>query len=50
MRRGFTMIELIFVIVIIAILALVAIPRLNATRDDFSTAKTFCAIHILLIG
>ena len=33
-RTAFTMVELVFVIVILGILAAVAIPKLSATRDD----------------
>ncbi|MFA6144399.1 MAG: type II secretion system protein [Sulfuricurvum sp.] len=38
-RNAFTMIELVFVIVVLGILAAVAIPKFAATRDDAQIAK-----------
>ena len=47
-KKAFTMIELIFVIVIIGILASIAMPRLVSTRDDAKIAKTVSNLKILL--
>ena len=38
-RLGVSMLELVFVIVIMGILAAVALPKLSATRDDAQIAK-----------
>ncbi|MDD7090450.1 type II secretion system protein [Campylobacter sp.] len=48
MKKGFTMIELIFVIVILGILASVAIPRLAATREDAEISATVANLRTLL--
>lgn len=39
MKKGFTMIELVFVIVILGILASLAVPKLVATKDDAAAVK-----------
>jgi general secretion pathway protein G len=44
MKRAFTMIELVFVIVVIGILASIAIPRFAATRDDAEITKAIATI------
>ena len=47
MKTAFTMIELIFVIVILGILAAVAIPKLAATRSDAEVSKI---AHNVMVG
>ena len=48
MKKGFTMIELIFVIVILGILASVAIPRLAATRTDAEISAAVANLRTLI--
>ena len=48
MKKGFTMIELIFVIVILGILAGVALPRLASTRDDAEISATVANLRTLI--
>lgn len=47
MKRGFTMIELIFVIVILGILASVAIPKLGASREDAKASTVVSTLTTL---
>ena len=48
MKKGFTMIELIFVIVILGILASVAIPRLAGTREDAEISTAVANLRTLV--
>ena len=48
MKKGFTMIELIFVIVILGILASVAIPRLAGTREDAEISSGIANVRTIL--
>ena len=48
MKKGFTMIELIFVIVILGILASVAIPRLASTKTDAEISAAVGNIRTLI--
>ena len=43
-KKAFTMVELIFVIVVIGILSAIAIPKLAATRDDAEVTKAIATV------
>lgn len=47
LKKAFTMIELIFVIVIIGILAGIAVPKLAVTRDDAFVSRARSAVETL---
>ena len=47
MKKAFTMVELIFVIVIIGILSAIAIPKFAATRDDAIISKARSTVAAL---
>ena len=44
-RKAFSMIELVFVIVVIGILASIAIPKLSATKQDAVKTKAKANLH-----
>ncbi len=43
-KKAFTMIELVFVIVVIGILSAIAVPKFAATRDDAVIAKAIATV------
>ena len=43
-RKAFTMVELVFVIVVIGILAAIAVPKFAATRDDATITKAIATV------
>jgi len=49
-RKAFTMIELVFVIVVLGILAAIAVPKFAATRDDAHIAKARSTIAAVRSG
>ena len=44
MKKAFTMVELVFVIVVIGILSAIAVPKFAATRDDAIVSKALAEV------
>ena len=49
-KKAFTMIELVFVVVVIGILAAIAVPKFAATRDDATITKAMATIGSVRSG
>lgn len=49
-KNAFTMIEIVFVIVVLGILAAIAVPKFAATRDDATVAKGRAAVASIRSG
>ena len=49
-RRAFTLIELVFIIVVLGILASIAIPKFSATRDDAHISSARATIGAVRSG
>ncbi|MBP3223758.1 MAG: type II secretion system protein [Campylobacter sp.] len=47
MKNAFTMVELVFVIVVLGILSSIALPRMNASRDDAEIVRLMTNIKTL---
>ena len=47
MKKAFTMVELVFVIVVIGILSAIAVPKFAATRDDALISKARAKVGAL---
>ena len=47
MKKAFTMVELVFVIVVIGILSAIAVPKFAATRDDAVVSKGMAEVAAL---
>lgn len=48
MKKAFTILELIFVIIILGILAAIALPKLSISKDEAELSKSLNNLKILI--